>query len=127
MKSYFFIRTDKQFVKVSHSDIICIESVGNYVMIYSVNGNYMTLLSLRQLEQILPPKLFCRISKSCIASLDHIISFDKECVHFKGKKVPFGERYRSMLEQMVPIVMSDVREKLKSLSVDTSGLTEISN
>jgi DNA-binding LytR/AlgR family response regulator len=127
MRPYFFIRTDKQFVKISHDDIICIESLANYVSITTVNGNYMTLLSLRQLEEILPEKSFCRISKSCIASLEFIVSFDKEAVHFKNKKVAFGERYRLELFEKLPIVMSDVREKLKSLSIDTSGIKESIN
>lgn len=127
MRPYFFIRAEKQFVKINHADIICIESLSNYVSVSTVNGHYMTLLSLRQLEEILPKNQFCRISKSCIVSLDHIVSFDKECVYFRNKKVPFGEKYRYLLEQSVVIALSDVREPLKSLSVDAGAIKEASN
>jgi two-component system, LytTR family, response regulator len=113
MKPYFFIRTERQFVKINHCDIICIESLSNYVTISTVNGNFITLLSLRQLEGILPKNEFRRISKSCIVSLDYIISFDKEYVYFKNKQVSFGEKYRHPFEQSVVITISDTKPRVQ--------------
>src|SRR2546428_10804452 len=121
MQHYFFIRTEKQYVKINYSELICIESVGNYVSITTDGGSYMAQLSIKQLvEKLLPRDKFCRVSRSSIVSLDRIVSFDRDCVVLKDKKqISFGDTYRRELEQRVNIVMSDVRERPKSLVVDT--------
>ena len=128
MQPYFFIRTEKQYVKISHSELINIESVGNYVSITTDSGTYMAQLSIKQLEKLLPREKFCRVSRSSIVSLDRIVSFDRDCVVLKDKKqISFGDSYRKELEQRVNIVMSDVRERPKSLVVDTEGIRQSIN
>jgi DNA-binding LytR/AlgR family response regulator len=128
MQPYFFIRTEKQYVKISYPELICIESVGNYVSITTDNGTYMAQLSIKQLEKLLPREKFCRVSRSSIVSLDRIVSFDRDCVLLKDKRqVSFGDSFRRELEQRVNIVMSDVRERPKSLMVDTEGIRQSIN
>src|SRR5262249_17578502 len=105
-KPYFFIRAEKQFIKMNHKDIVCIESMSNYASITTVHGVYMTIISLRQLESLLPGDTFVRISRGCIISLDHIVSFDRDFVYLKEKQIPFGSKYRGLLEKQVIVAMS---------------------
>jgi len=128
MQPYFFIRTVKQYVKIGYSDLICIESVGNYVSITTDSGSYMAQLSIKQLEKLLPREKFCRVSRSSIVSLDRIVSFDRECILLKDKRqISFGDSYRKDLEQRVNIVMSEVRDRPKSLIVDIEGMRQSIN
>src|SRR5437773_38732 len=102
MQPNFFIRTEKQYVKINYSELICIESVGNYVSIITDGWTYMAQLSIKQLEKLLPREKFCRVSRSSIVSLDRIVSFDRECVVLKDKRqISFGDTYRRELEQRV--------------------------
>jgi DNA-binding LytR/AlgR family response regulator len=127
MQNYFFIRTDRQFVKIMYSELICVESLGNFVRITTDNGKYLTQLSIRQLEQVLPKDSFYRINRGCIIAVDRIISFDNSHVKLKEKEIPFGETQRKFLMQRLNIITSDVRDKLKTLSIDVEGLKEQQN
>jgi DNA-binding LytR/AlgR family response regulator len=127
MQSYFFIRTDRQFVKIIYDELICVESLGNFVRVTTDTGKYLTQLSIRQMEQVLPKDSFYRINRSCIIAVDRILSFDNSHVKLKDKQIPFGETQRKFLLQRLNIVTSDVRDKLKSLAVDEEGLKAQSN
>jgi DNA-binding LytR/AlgR family response regulator len=127
MQTYFFIRTDRQFVKIVYNELVCVESLGNFVRITTDNGKYLTQLSIRQMEQVLPKDSFYRINRGCIIAVDRILSFDNNHVKLKDKEIPFGETQRKFLLQRLNIITSDVREKLKSLAVDEEALKEQRN
>jgi len=123
-QSYFFIRTDRQYVKIKFSDIIYIEACQNYVALVTDKGTHMSLLSMKQLDRILPKHQFCRVHRSCIVSIERVLSFDHDTVHLEGKTIPMGERYRKQLEQRVIIVTSEVRDNrhMNSVKVMSSML-----
>lgn len=105
MQPYFFIRTDKQYVKINYHELIYIESLGNYVRLVADNGTWLTQLTIKQLEKILPMESFCRINRGAIVSMDRITAFDKESVCLQNKKrLPFTDRFRKDLERRVNIV-----------------------
>lgn len=105
MQPYFFIRTDKQYIKINYQELSYIESVGNYVRIISDSGTYLTQLTIKQLEKILPMESFCKINRGAIVSMDRITAFDKDSVCLQNKKrLPFTERFRKDLERRVNIV-----------------------
>jgi DNA-binding LytR/AlgR family response regulator len=108
----FFIRAERQFIKVRYDEIIYVESLHNYVRIVGRHFNHMTLLSLRQLEGILPAEMFCRIHRSCIISIDHVITFNKEGVTLSNNaRISFGDNYKGALEARVNIISSDFVKK----------------
>ena len=116
MQPYFFIDAGKRYVKISFTDILYFEACRNYVRIVTKHGSHMALLSLRQLEQMLPPEKFCRIHRSYIVFIDAINSFASENVYIKDKVLPIGETYNKALQQRITLVVSDyMRENKKSL------------
>jgi DNA-binding LytR/AlgR family response regulator len=117
MQPYFFVRNNKQYVKVSFNELIYIESTGNYVRIVADSGTFLAQLTIKQLEKILPMDSFCRVSRSCIVSMDRIISFSRDCVTLKNKKLPFTEKYRGELERRVNIITPEGRPRPVSLQV----------
>jgi len=130
MQPYFFIRTDNQCVKINFTDIAYVEANRNYVRIVAHNRVYLVLLSLKQLETILPSNSFCRVHRSFIVSLDCVVSFDQECMYLKvgqeHKKsiIPIGNQYRKFLHQNIMLVASEVRQGVKLSSVNIESLME---
>lgn len=106
-----FLRIDKKNIRVNFSDIIYIQSSGNYVHVVTAQQVFMTLLSLRQLEEILPADYFCRVSRSYIVSLNHVAAFDCTCVHIGDKEIPIGEHFKDVLPSKLRVVQSDVRHQ----------------
>ena len=107
MQPFFFIDAGKRFVKISFTDIIYIEACRNYVRLVTNKGPHMALLSMRQLETILPADKFCRIHRSYIVSIDSIQSFVSDKVYIADKILPIGVSYNKALQQKIIIVTND--------------------
>lgn len=92
MKKYFFVRMDGRYVKINFHDIIYMEGRRNYIRIVTENNFYMVLITMKQMEQMLPAALFRRIHKSFIVSMDKVMEFDSETVYLKNKELPIGKK-----------------------------------
>ncbi len=67
-RSYISIRSDSKIIKVLYSDILFVEGLKEYVTIVCSNEKYITLMSLKELEGLLPDNNFLRVHKSYIVN-----------------------------------------------------------
>ena len=104
MEKYFFIKTDRKYIKLCFSEILYVEGSRNYTKIFTETKQYLVLITMKRLNQFLPTSLFVRIHKSFIVSLEKIVQFDKETVWLQDKELPVGHQYRNELEKSVLIV-----------------------
>ena len=111
MQNFFFIRVDKKNVRINFPEIEYIAASKNYIQIITQKRSYMALLSMRQMEEILPTAMFCRIHRSYIVSLNHIAAFDNRMVQIRDIELPIGEQYRNVITSKVLVVQSDVRHQ----------------
>lgn len=73
---YFFIKCEGKYEKIKTDEILYAQSLQNYVMIHTESGKYMTLMSLKTLEENLDPGQFMRVHKSYIVAVSKINSFE---------------------------------------------------
>lgn len=108
---FIMVKSDRKgkLVKVALSDIVYIESMRNYVAIYTRNmDRIITLISMRELEQRLPKQHFLRTHKTFIVAINQIKMIDGgEIILREVKdKVPLGGTYRqSFFENLEPRIM----------------------
>jgi Response regulator of the LytR/AlgR family len=121
MAPFFFIRSDGRYIKIAFGDIVYLESVKNYVRIVTTQKSWLVLMSLRQIEKELPSDMFCRVHRSFVVSLYHIISFDNEMVQLEGKQIPIGNRFRHSLPASVKILNADVRSRNSYTPMDAEN------
>jgi DNA-binding LytR/AlgR family response regulator len=82
-------------------DISYITVVGDYSVIYTTRGKVETLLTLTQLEKMLPAA-FVRIHKSYIVSAACIDRISRSCVRLIDQtEIPIGEKFRANLHDTV--------------------------
>lgn len=93
---YVFVKTDKKMVKVKYKDIQYIEGLKDYVMIYTDDGRHVTLMTMKSLQEQLPEKMFKRVHKSYIISVDKINAVIGHMVEIDGasKLIPIGNSYK---------------------------------
>ncbi len=91
---FIFIKSDKKSIKVNISSIIYIEGLGDYIKIYLHDKKFVTNLSMKKIETLLPKPLFYRIHKSYIISIDKIESIEGNTVKINNIKLPIGNSYR---------------------------------
>ena len=97
---YLFIRADRKTVKLALGEVQYIESMSDYLKIYSTVGMLLTKEKISVLEQKLPPH-FLRIHRSFILNSHHLQAFTHETVEVGGKQLPISRSLRQgVLEKL---------------------------
>ena len=99
-RDFIFVHVQKKKVKILFSDIIYIESQREYVKIMTTRTEYLTKMSTREIEALLPANLFKRVHRSFIVSIRRIESYTAEIVEVGGVAIPIGKGYRDSLEKL---------------------------
>lgn len=99
---YFFLNMDYSLVKVMFADIMWIEGLRDYLKIHLVAPAkpLVARMSMKAIEDELPPAKFLRIHKSFIVSLDHISSVKKSSVFVGDMELPVGDTYKEVIERI---------------------------
>lgn len=93
-ESFVYFRADRKMVKVVLSDILYIESMKDYVKVFTGSNTIVTKQSISSVEAMLPEKQFVRTHRSFIVSLGKIKSFTNERVEIGNAEIPIGKLYR---------------------------------
>lgn len=111
LDDFIMVKSDRKgkLVKVVFSDIVYIESMRNYVAIYTRHKDrIITLVSLKELEERLPGDYFFRTHKTFIVALNQIKMIDGGEIVLQDVKdrVPLGGTYRpSFFERLEAKIM----------------------
>lgn len=92
--SFVYFRADRKMVKVMLDDILYIESMKDYIKVFTVQGVIITKQSISSVEAMLPEKLFVRTHRSFIVSINKIKSFTNELVEVDKTDIPIGKLFR---------------------------------
>jgi two-component system LytT family response regulator len=97
---YIFVNADYRLVKLEFSEIIYIEALKDYLKIHlrTQKNPIITRMSMKSIEEQLPPTLFIRIHKSYIISKDAISAVKKTSVFIDTLELPVGDMYREAVE-----------------------------
>lgn len=100
--AYFFVNAEYRQVKVMYKDIVWIEGLKDYVKIYlkAPAKPLLVRMSMKSMEEELPPQLFIRIHKSYIVSVESITSVRKSSVFIDQNELPVGDTYQGAVEQL---------------------------
>ena len=100
-RSFFFVFSEYNKIKLYHDEILYIEGMKDYVKIYTKTNEkaLLTRLNLKNIETKLPEKGFCRVHQSFIVALDKITSFQKNKLHIHKQEIPIGERFLEGFEK----------------------------
>jgi DNA-binding LytR/AlgR family response regulator len=101
-EDFFFVKCDYRYEKIHFNDVLYVEGMENYVVIYTAAQKYVTLLRMKNIEEALPGGDFLRIHKSYIVSTRAVTSIDGNEVIVAGKRLPLSrEKKAEILEKLV--------------------------
>lgn len=89
-----FLKSGYRNVKINIDDILYMESIKDYVKVYTVNGPVTTKYKISNMEGDLSVKSFLRIHRSFIINLKHITAFTASDVEIGKTELPIGESYK---------------------------------
>lgn len=94
-EGFIYVREKNQVHKILTANIQYIESLSDYVKIYS-GGKALTIRhTITALEKLLPTDEFIRTHRSFIVNLQQITSFTAHSVFIGEKELPIGPVYRN--------------------------------
>lgn len=103
-RRYFFIKCESKYEKIFLDDILYVEGMQNYVRIYTEKGKYLTLLTLKDIEQNVSNGSFLRVHKSYIVNTAKIDSIEKHEISIQNSKIPISRNFR---EDVIHKVLHD--------------------
>lgn len=98
---YIFVKADKKIVKIMLDDILYIEGLKDYVMIYTDEQRIITLQTMKNLEERLPAARFRRVHRSFIISVNKLKSVSGNFVEIKDKQIPLGKHYKDDFMKLI--------------------------
>jgi DNA-binding LytR/AlgR family response regulator len=98
---YLFLKADKKHYKVNLDDIFYFESLGDYVMAFTIDKKIVTKERLSHLAETLHAGRFMQIHRSFIVSISKIESVGHGFVEINKKKLPIGRNYKHKLTQLL--------------------------
>jgi len=99
-KDYLFVMVQKQNVKILYSDILYIESQKEYIRIVTTKREYISKMSTHEIESMLPSRLFIRVHRSFIVSVNKIDSYTADSIDINGVSIPVGRAFREVIDKL---------------------------
>ena len=96
-----FVRSERKIEKVVLSDILYIETIGNYVSIVTENKKTLAYLTLKGIEEQLSSTIFIKTHQSFLVNFQKIESFEGNHIRVKNKVLPVSRNYKEPLMQMI--------------------------
>lgn len=91
---FFYIKSERKFVKLGFEDILYIKGLKDYVVIHTASQKYMTAMNISTILKQLPPAVFSRVSKSYVINVNKIKSVESDLIYIGHEEIPLGNSYK---------------------------------
>jgi DNA-binding LytR/AlgR family response regulator len=91
---FVFIKADRKYFKIFFKEILYIEGLKDYVIIYTDETKIITSMNIKTIAGQLPASIFARVSKSYIVNTLRISSFDNELIYIGNNEIPLGQSFK---------------------------------
>lgn len=102
---FIFVKADKKLIKLNYDEILFIEGLKDYVILYTNEARIVTLQTMKSLEEKLPENLFVRVHRSYIVNLQKIQSIHSDDIQIivkgQARQIPIGNIYSEHFNQIV--------------------------
>ena len=91
-----FVKSDYKLIQVELKKILYIEGLKDYIKIYTEDQPkpILSLMSMKAMEELLPPNRFMRVHRSFIVQKDKIRIIDRGRIVFDKTYIPVSDSYK---------------------------------
>jgi two-component system, LytTR family, response regulator len=93
-RNYFFVKTEFKMVRIDFDEIIYIEGLKEYLIIKTISGKVLSLMTFKEIIDILPEDNFVRTHKSYIVAINKIESIERNRIKIGEKLIPVGNTFK---------------------------------
>lgn len=102
-REFLLVKSEYRLIQVRIADILYIEGLKDYIKIY-VSGHskaILTLMSMKAIEQALPPGDFMRVHRSYIVNTSKISIIERNHIIIGENVIPVSESYRQTFSDYI--------------------------
>ncbi|AWX45172.1 putative response regulatory protein [Flagellimonas maritima] len=96
-----FIKCDGIIAKILTKDILFAETAKDYVIIHTLEKKYMSLFSLKQLENYVPPNQFYRVHRSYLVNLTKVDKIEGSLLHIGPHKISCSKTTKDNVKSLI--------------------------
>ncbi len=100
-EDYIFVKADTKLEKIAFADILFAEALENYVAIYTREKKVISHLTLKMLQEKLPPSAFVQPHKSYVIAIDKIRSIEGNILHIDQYQVPISKYQKEEIMEKI--------------------------
>ena len=95
-----FVKSDYKLVQIELKKILYIEGLKDYIKIYTEDQPkpILSLMSMKSMEELLPPTRFMRVHRSFIVQKDKIRIIDRGRIVFDKTYIPISDSYKQVFQ-----------------------------
>jgi len=101
---HLFIKVDTKLVKLQNTDILFVESMGDYVKFVTASKKYVTLNTIKNLEEKLDKATFLKVHRSYLVNLTKIDDLDGNILFIQGNQIPISKGHREEVLKRLNII-----------------------
>jgi len=95
---FMFVKSDYKLIRITLDQILYIEGLKDYVRIYLDTGEkYMSLMSMKKLEEYLPQPEFMRTHRSYIVHMTKIGAVDHLRIIINNQYIPISDNFKDIV------------------------------
>jgi DNA-binding LytR/AlgR family response regulator len=94
---YFFVKCDGRIEKVLYEDLICIESMANYITLHTPKAKLIVYLTVKGMLEQLRSDKFLQVHKSYIVNVDWINAIEGNILHLGNKRINIGISFHDVV------------------------------
>lgn len=99
------VRSNRQTIRLAVEDILYIESLSDYVKIYTSDQTIVSKDRISHLTEKLSAYGFIRIHRSFLVAQSKISSYNSELVYIQGKALPISRSYKHAVKTQLGSVL----------------------
>lgn len=99
--SFLEVRCDLMTEKIQYNSIEYIEAMGDYIKIVTNDRKYVVLMSMKEVNVLLPTNSFFRCHKSFIVNLDKIVNYNAKEIALSEKKIPLSRFRKNEFKEVI--------------------------
>lgn len=92
-----FLKTDHRLTRIEIDSILYIESLKDYIRVYTTSGDFLCHQSLTDITARLPADRFYRVHRSFTLAIDKIDQIRHHCAHIGAATIPISRAHRQAL------------------------------
>lgn len=96
-KPFTYFKVSGELVKINHDDLRYAQSVKDYILLCTTKGNYLTHMTMKYLNELLPADIFLRVHRSYLINKSFVDKLGKTTISMADEAIPIGENYKQRL------------------------------